>query len=202
MARLPVAVLVSGSGTNLQALIDAAARPTFGAELVVVVSDRPGVAALDRARNAGIPVEVVAWEEHPDRAAFTVAVCDAAARHGAEALVLAGFMRILGPEAIARYPNRIVNVHPSLLPAFPGARAVAQSLAYGVKVSGATVHFVDEEVDHGPIISQEPVPVLPDDDEATLHRRIQAVEHRLLPEAVDALAAGRLTIQGRSVRWS
>ncbi len=200
---LPIAVLVSGSGSNLQAILDAAAAdPGFGAEVVVVISDRPGVRALDRARSAGVAAEVVAWSDHPDRSAFTAAVCDAAERRGARALVLAGFMRILAPVAMARFPAAILNVHPALLPSFPGAHAVRQALDRGVKLTGATVHFVDEQVDHGPIVAQEAVPVEPGDDELALQARIQAVEHRLYPAAVRAFAQGRLRIDGRVVHWS
>lgn len=198
---LPVAVLVSGSGSNLQSIIDAAAAPEFPAEVVVVISDRPGVLALDRAAAAGVASVVVPWSEFDDRDRFTEAVCDVAADHGARALVLAGFMRILAPTAIRRFPNRIVNVHPALLPSFPGAHAVPQALAHGVKLSGVTVHFVDEEVDHGPIISQEAVLILDEDDETSLHARIQEVEHRLLPEALEALALDRLRVTGRHVVW-
>ncbi len=199
--RLPIAVLVSGSGTNLEALIAAAADPGYHAEIVVVISDRPGIRALDVAEVAGIPEAVVDWDTHGDRHAFTEAVCAAAADHGAAALVLAGFMRILSPVAIRRFPNRIVNTHPALLPAFPGAHAVAQALAHGVTLSGVTIHLVDEEVDHGPIIYQEAVPVLPGDSEDDLRARIQAVEHRRYPEVVDAFAAGRLRVEGRRVAW-
>jgi len=197
----PVAVLVSGSGSNLQSLLEAAARPGYAAEIVVVISDRPGVLALERAATAGVASVVVPWGDFDDRDRFTEAVCDVAADHGARALVLAGFMRILAPPAIRRFPNRILNVHPALLPSFPGAHAVPQALAYGVKLSGVTVHFVDEEVDHGPIISQEAVPVLENDDEASLHARIQEAEHRLLPAALDALARGTLRVTGRHVVW-
>jgi phosphoribosylglycinamide formyltransferase-1 len=200
-SRLPVAVLVSGSGSNLQAIIEATAQPDFGAEIVVVISDRRGVYGLDRAAAANLRAVVVPWDEFDDRDRFTEAVCDVAADHGARALVLAGFMRILAPGAIRRFPNRILNIHPALLPSFPGAHAVPQALAHGVRLTGATVHFVDEEVDHGPIISQEAVPVLDGDDETALHARIQEVEHRLLPEALDALARGRLRVTGRHVIW-
>lgn len=197
-----VAVLVSGSGTNLQALLDAAAADSdFGAEIDVVISDRPGVPALRRAGDAGIPVEIVSWSDYQDRDAFSAAVCDAAERHGAEALVLAGFMRILAPVAVGRFPNRIVNIHPALLPAFPGARPVAEALEHGVKVTGVTVHFVDEDVDNGPIIAQVPVDVMPGDDEAALRDRVHAVEHAIFPRVVKALAAGRLTVDGRHVTW-
>ena len=191
-SRYPIAVLVSGSGSNLQAIIDAAEKPGYAAEIVVVISDRPDVKALDRASTAGIPTEVVAWSDFDSRDEFSSAVCDAAAQHGAEALILAGFMRVLAPIAIERFPNRIVNIHPSLLPSFPGAHAVQDALDHGVTVSGVTVHFIDEEVDHGPIIYQEAIPVLADDDEATLHARIQEVEHRVYPDVVDALGRGAL----------
>jgi len=199
--RLPIAVLVSGSGTNLQAILDAAAAPGYAAAVVAVISDRPGVRALERAETAGVPTAVVPWDESADRHAFTEACCDVAAGLGAEALVLAGFMRILAPVAVTRFPRRILNTHPALLPAFPGAHAVPQALAHGVKLTGVTIHFVDEEVDHGPIIYQEAVEVFAGDTEDDLRRRIQAVEHRCYPEAIHAFAAGRLTVSGRTVVW-
>lgn len=167
--------------------------------VVGVLSDRPGVMALDRAEAAGVPSRVVAWSDFSDRAAFTSAVAAAAAEFAPDYIVLAGFMRVLGSEAIERFPNRIINLHPSLLPAFPGAHAVREAIEYGVKLSGVTVHFVDELLDHGPIIRQEAVEVLRGDDEATLHARIQEVEHRLLPEVVQALAVGSLGVAGRRV---
>lgn len=194
-------MLVSGTGSNLQALIDAARDDSdFGAEIAVVISDQPGAGALDRATQAGIPAVVVAFEG--DRQEFTERVCDAADSHGAQALIMAGFMRILSPGAISRFPGRIVNIHPSLLPAFPGADAVGKALKAGVKVSGVTVHFVDEQVDHGPIIAQRSVAVLEDDDEASLHTRIQEQEHDLYPQVVKALAAGRLQMQDGRVIWT
>ena len=192
-------MLVSGSGTNLQALIDYAGGDG-GYDIVSVISDRPGVRALERARSAGIPGVVVEW--NGDRRSFTRDVCDSAADAGAEALVLAGFMRILGAEALTRFPDRILNIHPSLLPAFPGSTPVADTLEHGVRVAGVTVHFVDERVDHGPIVSQEAITVEPDDTEFTLHQRLHEIEHRLYPEAVAALAQGRLKVQGRRVVWS
>ena len=199
---LPIAVLASGSGSNLQALIDVAATDAdFGARIVVVISDQSDARALQRAQDAGIPTEVVPFEDHGSRDAFTKALCDAAEDHGAAALVLAGFMRILAPEAVERFPNRILNIHPSLLPSFPGVDAIGQALAHGAKVTGVTVHFVDEEVDHGPIIAQEPVPILGDDTADTLHERIQLQEHRLYPEVVKALAHNRLDVSGRTVEW-
>lgn len=199
--RYPIAVLVSGGGTNLQALMDAAAGAGYAAEIVVVISDRPGVRGLERAEAVGIPAVVVDWDAHFDRSSFTSAVCDAAEAHRAEALVLAGFMRILAPEAMRRFPHRIINTHPALLPAFPGAAAIPKALAHAVKLTGVTIHFVDEEVDHGPIILQEAVPILPDDTEASLQARLQAVEHRVYPKIVDAFARGLVTVDGRSVIW-
>lgn len=192
-------MLASGSGTNLQALIDAADPHV---EISLLISDRPDVGALARARAAGIPSQLIRYGQFADRDAFSRAVVDAAEESEAESLVLAGFMRILAPVAIRRYRDRILNIHPSLLPAFPGAHAVAQALAYGVKVTGVTVHFVDEEVDHGPIIAQRPVPVLPGDTEETLHERIQIEEHKIYPEVVSAFAAGRVEVGGREVVWS
>lgn len=200
-ARLPIAVLVSGSGSNLQAIIDASSDPLYAAEIAVVISDRPDVFALRRAGDAGIPTAVVDWRSATDRASFSAAVCDVADAHGAGLLVLAGFMRILAPNAIARFPNRIVNTHPALLPAFPGAHAVPEAIAHGVKITGVTIHFVDEEVDHGPIILQVPVAVEDGDDEVTLQKRIQAVEHEVYPVVIDAFARGRLRVDGRSVTW-
>lgn len=190
-------MLVSGSGTNLQALLD---RAGDDYDISVVISDRPGVRALDRARAAGVRAVVVEWTG--ERSGFTRQVCDAAVEHGAEALVLAGFMRILGAEALTRFPDRILNIHPSLLPAFPGSTPVADTLEHGVRVAGVTVHFVDERVDHGPIISQEAIAVQPDDTEFTLHQRLHAVEHRLYPAAVAALSQGRLAVHGRRVEWT
>lgn len=164
-----------------------------------VVSDRPGVKALERAEAAGVETIVVPWEG--DRTSFTRRICEAVDATGACVLVMAGFMRILGPEAIRRFPDRILNIHPSLLPAFPGGDAVVQALEHGAKVSGVTVHFVDEKVDHGPIIAQVPVEILPDDDEESLHGRIQAEEHRIYPQVVAALARGEIAVAGRRVHW-
>lgn len=201
-APLPIAVLISGSGSNLQTLIDASAQGELGCDIAVVISDRPDALGLERAEMAGISTEVVEWSDHGSRSSFTEAICAAAERRGSRAMVLAGFLRILSPAAIERFPNAIINVHPALLPAFPGARAVELALEYGVALTGATVHFVDEQVDHGPIISQESLPIRVDDDAETLHARIQEIEHRLLPEAVAAFGRGDLTVEGRRVRWS
>jgi phosphoribosylglycinamide formyltransferase-1 len=193
-----VAVLVSGHGSNLEALLERARRdPSAGLEVVLVASDRPGVRALDVARAASVATAVVAPAEHPDRSAFDRALRDRVRAAEPDAVCLAGFMRILGPEFVHAFRDRIVNTHPSLLPAFPGAHAVRDALAYGVKVTGCTVHLVDEQVDHGPVLFQAPVEVGPDDDEASLHQRIKAIEHRLLPEAVRLVAHGRVALDGR-----
>jgi phosphoribosylglycinamide formyltransferase-1 len=194
-----IAVLASGSGTNLQALIDA---PDLGAEICLVVSDRPDAAALGRAETAGIDTRVVPWGEFDSRAEFTKAILGEIEHAGADGIALAGFMRVLSGELIAVYPNRVLNIHPSLLPAFPGANAVGQALDHGVKVTGVTVHFVDEKVDHGPIIAQRAVSVLPDDDLASLHARIQVEEHDLYPRVVGAFARGEIHVEGGKVRWS
>jgi len=197
---MKVGVLVSGSGTNLQALLDAQGRGELApAEIAVVISNKPGVPALARAAAAGVPAEVV---EHRglERGAFEARLHDALARRGVEAVVLAGFMRVLTAEFVERYPLRIVNTHPSLLPAFPGLDAAAQAIAHGAKLSGVTIHFVDASLDGGPIIAQAAVPVLDGDDAPALHARIQREEHRLLPIVVRCLAAGQLSCQGRHVR--
>ncbi len=194
-----IAVLVSGSGSNLQALIDRGSA--LGTDIALVLSDRSTAGGLSRAREAGIPTAVVDWSTHPDRATFTRAVCDTVLAAGAEAMVLAGFMRVLSPEAVTRFRNRIINIHPSLLPAFPGRHAVEDAIAHGAKITGVTVHFVDEQVDHGPIIAQRAVPIAPDDDRDSLHARIQDVEHELYPEVVSAFVDGLLSVEGRTVRW-
>lgn len=188
-------MLASGSGSNLQALIDHQGEY----RIALVLSDKPGSRALERAEQAGLPTAVVAWPG--DRGVFTTGICDAVAAAGADLMVLAGFMRILGPEAIDRFPGRILNIHPSLLPAFPGAHAVENALEHGVKVTGVTVHFVDEEVDHGPIIAQVRVPVAADDDRDSLHARLQAEEHRIYPAVVAGLARGEITLEDRTVKW-
>ncbi len=190
-------MLVSGSGSNLQALIDRL-DPSV-ASIVLVLSDRPGAFGLERAKGAGIPTAVVEWAG--DRARFTSDVCNVVQAAGAEAMVLAGFMRILGREAIDRFPHRILNIHPSLLPSFPGAHAVEDALDYGVTTTGVTIHFVDEKVDHGPICSQHPVPVRAGDTVESLHARIQEQEHLHYPRVVEAFCAGRLEIEGRKVIW-
>jgi phosphoribosylglycinamide formyltransferase-1 len=197
---MKIGVLVSGAGTNLQALLDAeAAGKLAPAEIAVVISNRPGVQALARAEQAGKPALVVDHKIFLERGAFEAEMITELDKHGVELVVLAGFMRVLTDRFLERYPLKIVNTHPSLLPAFVGADAPAQAIAHGVKVSGVTVHFVDASLDGGPIIAQVAVPVLPGDDAAALHARIQREEHRLLPDVVRRLAAGLVSCQGRLV---
>lgn len=188
-------VLVSGSGSNLQALLD---HDELRGAVGRVVADRPDAGGLDRARSRGVEAVCVAPHDHPDRSAWEMALGEAVAEAGPDLVVLAGFMRILSAGFVHRWP--LMNVHPSLLPAFPGARAVSDALRWGVKVSGCTVHFVDEEVDHGPIVAQEAVAVRDDDTPETLHARIQAVEHRLLPHCVALYCRDRVSVDGRHVR--
>jgi len=198
--RKRVGVLVSGTGTNLQALIDAAKAIDYPAEIAVVVSNVPTARALQRASDAGIPTAVIPHGDYPERAAFDRAVLEALARHRVELVCLAGFMRLLGREFLAAYEHRVLNIHPALLPAFPGMHAVRQALRYGAKISGCTVHLVDEGTDTGPIVAQAAVPVLAGDDETSLAARIHAEEHRLYPLALRLVAEGRAAVQGREVR--
>lgn len=196
---LAVGVLASGRGSNLQAILDACARPGFPARVAVVVSDRERAAALERAAAAGVPAVVLSPKDFGDRAAYDAALAAALDAHGVGLVCLAGFMRILGAEFVHRYAGRLLNVHPALLPAFPGLHAQRQALDHGVKVAGATVHFVEEGVDTGPIVLQASVPVEVDDTVETLSARILVQEHRLYAEAVRLFAEGRLEIAGRRV---
>jgi phosphoribosylglycinamide formyltransferase 1 len=197
-ARL--AVLVSGSGTNLGALLGAIGTdPDFGGEVVVVGSDRSSAGGLDRAREAGLPTICEQPADHRDRRTWEDALIAALEEHRPDVIVLAGFMRVVSGTFLGRWPGRVVNTHPSLLPAFRGAHAVREALEYGVKVTGSTVHLVDEEVDHGPIIAQRAVEILDGDTEDTLHERIKKVEHELLPACVRLLCHGRLEVDGRHV---
>ncbi|MGW4376743.1 phosphoribosylglycinamide formyltransferase [Streptomyces albidoflavus] len=198
-------VLVSGSGTNLQALLDAIAAEgaeEYGAEVVAVGADRGAIAGLERAERAGIPSFVCRVKDHPDRAAWDRALTEAVAAYEPDLVVSAGFMKILGKEFLARFGGRVVNTHPALLPSFPGAHGVRDALAYGVKVTGCTVHLVDDGVDTGPIIAQGVVEVVEDDSvegEAALHERIKDVERTLLVEVVGRLARNGHRIEGRKV---
>ncbi|MFB6819423.1 phosphoribosylglycinamide formyltransferase [Streptomyces sp. NPDC056347] len=197
-------VLVSGSGTNLQALLDVIGDDpgAFGAQVVAVGADRPGIAGLERAERAGIPTFVCRVKDHATRDEWDAALAAATAAHRPDLVVSAGFMKIVGREFLARFGGRIINTHPALLPSFPGAHGVRDALAYGVKVTGCTVHFVDDGVDTGPIIAQGVVEVTEEDSpegEAALHERIKQIERKLLVEAVGRLARDGYRIEGRKV---
>ena len=195
------ATLVSGTGTNLQALLDQQATGKLSpAEIVLCISNRPGVAALERARQAGVEAVVVDHKQFADREGFEQALIEKLRRREVEAVILAGFMRILTPTFLGAFPQRVINTHPSILPAFPGMHGAQQALDYGVKVAGCTIHLVEAGVDTGPIIFQAPVRVMDEDDASSLQQRIQVEEHRLLPEAARLMAAGRLVVEGRRVR--
>jgi len=200
VSRLRVGVLASGRGSNLQAILDATSREDFPACVVVVVSDRERAAALDRAARAGVPAVFLNPKDFADRAAYDLGLEQVLREHRVELVCLAGFMRILTAPFVQAFAGRILNIHPALLPAFPGLDAQRQALEYGVRVAGATVHFVDEGVDTGPIVLQASVPVHHDDTEESLSARILVEEHRLYPEAVRLFALGRVHVAGRCVR--
>jgi len=189
-----IGVLVSGSGTNLQAILDAVASGTLSARVGVVVSNVPEVGAIERARAAGVEAVVVDHTKFADRRAFDTAVVKVLRAHSVGLVVLAGFMRLLTEVVLDEFPMRVVNVHPALLPSFPGLRAQRQALDYGVRIAGCTVHFVDKGTDSGPIIAQAAVAVLDDDDEDSLRLRILAREHDLLPRALQWIAEGLVSI--------
>lgn len=194
-----LAVLVSGSGTNLQALIDATERGELDGRIVRVVSDRPGAYALARAEKHGIPVRVLVRKDYRSREEYEEALAEELRTSEADLVLLAGFMRILSGTFLRHFPQRVMNIHPSLLPAFSGLDAQGQAWAYGVRVTGCTVHFVDEGMDSGPIILQAAVPVLDGDTRDGLAERILEQEHRIYPEAVRLYQTGRLRVEGRKV---
>jgi len=189
---LNLGVLVSGAGSNLQAILDAIKAGTLNAQVKVVISNRPGVPALERARKAGVEAVTISHQDFVDRAAFDHALVRALQKADVNWVVLAGFMRVLTPEFLSAYPGRIINIHPSLLPAFPGMGAQKQAFDYGVKLTGCTVHFVDHGVDSGRIIAQRAVPVEDGDDLAALAARIHTAEHAVLVEVLREMAAGRV----------
>jgi phosphoribosylglycinamide formyltransferase-1 len=199
MSKLKLGVLISGRGSNLQALIDACAAADYPAEIVLVVSNRPGAQGLERARAADIPTRVIEHTAYNNRESFDRDV-DAALRDaGVELICLAGFMRLLSAWLVEQWPDRVVNIHPSLLPAFKGTDSHAQALAAGVEVSGCSVHFVVPEMDAGPIIVQAEVPVLPGDDEDSLAARVLTAEHQCYPRAVRLIAENRVTVEAGRV---
>lgn len=192
-------VLVSGSGTNLQALLDAGADPAYGASVAAVGADRDGIAALDRAGAASVPTFVVRIADYPDRAEWDRALTEQCVAHAPDLIVSAGFLKLVGPAFLAAFGGRYVNTHSALLPAFPGIHGPRDALAYGVKLAGATLHFVDAGVDTGPIVAQVAVPVLADDTEETLTERIKMAERHQLVEQVGRMAREGWTITGRKV---
>jgi phosphoribosylglycinamide formyltransferase-1 len=195
---LPIAVLISGGGSNLQALIDRIEQGALQAQIQVVVSNVPGVKGLERAAARGIAIRVLARSDYASRKAHDQAIIRTLQDFGVQAVCLAGYMRLVSREFVQSFPHRILNIHPSLLPSFPGLHAQKQAAEYGVRLSGATVHFVDQELDHGPVVIQAAVPVYPDDDQETAAERILTIEHRIYPQAVQWMAEGRLRIdQGR-----
>jgi phosphoribosylglycinamide formyltransferase 1 len=198
-APVKLGVLISGTGTNLQAIIDAVERGELRAEIRLVISNRANVQGLERARTHGIPTRLIEHRRFPSREDFDRALVAALTEHGVELVVCAGFMRLLSPVMLSAFADRVMNIHPALLPAFPGVHAQKAALEYGVRFTGCTVFFVREGVDDGPIIAQAVVPVIPGDTEESLSERIRAQEHRLYPWAIQLFQEGRLTIEGRTV---
>jgi len=202
MSAKAVAVMASGKGSNLRVILDAVATGTCPVEVRLVIADRATAQALDIARAAGVAkVMYINPKDYADRAAFDAACADAIDAAACQWIVLAGYMRILSSFFVRRFRGRIINIHPSILPAFPGAQAVEDAIAYGVKVSGCTIHLVDEVLDGGPILAQTVVPVLDDDTRETLHARIQKEEHRLYPATLKRIVEEGFSIKDRSVIW-
>jgi len=195
-----IGVLISGSGTNLQAIIDRCADGTLDARVSVVISNHSSAFGLERAKRAGIPALYIDRGRYVTNAEYNHAILEALQQHGVDLLVMAGYMRLLGHEVLEAFPQRVVNLHPALLPSFVGASAIRDAFEYGVKVTGVTVHFADEDFDHGPVIAQEPVRIEEDDTIETLEAKIHEVEHRLLPEVIGLIIDERLDVRGRRVR--
>ena len=194
-----VGVLASGSGSNFSALVDGLNLASSPARVEVLICNVPGAGVLERAAKANVPSVVIDHKAFADRAAFDSAIVAALREHRIDLVCLAGFMRLIGPALLSAFPQKLVNVHPALLPSFPGLHGARQALEHGARVAGCTVHFVDAGTDTGPIIAQAAVPVLETDDEATLQQRIQQHEHRLFPEAVRRIALGQVRVEGRRV---
>lgn len=193
-------MLVSGSGSNLQSIIDSLHQGEAGIEVALVISDNPEAYGLERAQAAGIPTAVFPMADHASREEHDLAMADALAGSGVDLVVLAGYMLIVTAALLERFPHRVINLHPSLLPAFPGGTPIEDTMAYGARVTGVTVHFVDEGTDTGPIILQEPVEIKYNDTVDSLRERIHSVEHRLLPQAIELIAAGRVAFDEANSR--
>jgi len=192
-------VLISGRGSNLQAILDAVATGSLNAQVGIVLSNVASAPGLERAKQAGVPTVVLSHNEFSSREEFDHRIIEILRYHKVDLVCLAGFMRLLSPVLLRAYPERILNIHPSLLPAFVGLHAQRQAVKYGAKVSGATVHLVDEDLDHGPILLQQAVPVQDDDDEETLSERILEQEHQLYPKAIGLVLDGKARVEGRRV---
>lgn len=197
---LKIALLASGGGTNAQAMIDKVAAGVLDVDIRLIVSNRPGAGVIERARKVGLPFLELDHTAHAERESFDRVLITALRESGAQLVVLAGYMRLLTPAFLAAFAGRVVNIHPALLPSFPGVHGGADAQAYGVKISGCTVHFVEEKVDSGPVIIQAAVPVNAGEDLQSLMRRIHALEHRIYPQALQWLAQDRISVQGREVR--
>ena len=200
MKKINLGVLVSGSGSNLQSIIDHIEQQRLDAEIKIIISNNPGAYALERAKKHHIPAVVIDHTEYPDRHEFDRKMIEVLRFHSIDLIILAGFMRVLTPMFLKTFPMRIMNIHPALLPSFPGLHVQRKALEYGVRFSGCTVHFVDEGVDTGPIIIQAVVPVYEEDTEQSLSERILREEHRIYPRAIQLYAAGRLKLDGRRVQ--
>jgi phosphoribosylglycinamide formyltransferase 1 len=200
MSVLKIGVLASGRGSNFQSIIDEIASQRLKAEIVLLITDNPSAFAIERAKKHGIKYLVILSKEHRSRDEFFVKIAEELKERDVGLVILAGFMRIVGKPLIDAFPNRIMNIHPALLPSFPGLHGQRQAIAYGVKISGCTVHFVDEGMDTGPIIIQAAVPVLQNDTEETLSERILRYEHKIYPEAIRLFSEGKIEIEDRKVR--
>ncbi|MBI9112103.1 phosphoribosylglycinamide formyltransferase [Maridesulfovibrio ferrireducens] len=200
MSKLPIAVLISGGGSNLQALIDKVEDGTLDVDIKMVLSNRAGAYGLERARKHSIPTCTLSHKDYSSREEFDGEMVRVLKGAGVEAVIMAGFMRIITPVFLSAFPGNIINIHPALLPSFAGAGGQVEASEYGVQISGCTVHFVDEKMDHGAIIIQAAVPAMPGEDVETLTERILQVEHRVLPQATKWLAEGRLSVEGRFVK--
>jgi len=198
-SKFTIGVLASGRGTNLQAIINAIETGVLTAQIGAVISDKKDAKALERARERNIPSFSVDPKVYPDRADFDTAIVRILTEQKVQLVVFAGYMRLITKPILEAFPNKIINIHPSILPAFPGLHAQRQALAYGAKISGCTIHFVDAEMDHGPIIAQVAVPILEGDTDESLSNRILIEEHRLLPRVIQAYVEGRLSVEGRKV---
>ena len=197
---LRLGILASGTGSNFEAIADAVTAGRVDATICVVVCNREGAAVIEKARNRGIETRVIPHRDHPDRHAFEAAVVDTLSAHAVELVVMAGFDRLVTTTLLSRFPQRVINIHPALLPAFKGLDAQRQAFEYGARIAGATVHLVDEHMDHGPILVQAAVPISGDDDAETVRRRILAQEHVIYPFAIQLFAEGRVEVDGRRVR--